>query len=106
MKISSEQREKEYNERWQAIADKGTDAILLELCKQIERQTKAINKLFLSQKDTLNVDEASEYIDRPKKMLYFLTADREISFFKKNSVTYFDRKELENDLKDVKFEKV
>lgn len=65
-------------------------------CGEMEERIKALEKIFVCQKEILNIDEAVEYLNMSRSWLYKLTSTHQIPFYKPNGrFLYFDRSELD-----------
>lgn len=89
-------------ERAEQMLDGSNDVKVLlaqQLYQQdlIEERIKALEKIFLCQKEIFNLDEAAMYIGVSKSNLYKMTAYRKIPHYKPaGRYIYFERAELDN----------
>ena len=89
-------------ERAEQMLDGSNDVKVLlaqQLYQQdlIEERIKALEKIFLCQKEIFNMDEAAMYIGVSKSNLYKMTAYRKIPHYKPaGRYIYFERAELDN----------
>ena len=67
-----------------------------------EERLKALENVFLSQKEILNFDEASDYLKMSKSTLYKLTSKKEIPHYKPNRFIFFERAELDKWIRAAK----
>lgn len=89
-------------ERAEQMLDGSNDVKVLlaqQLYQQdlIEERIKALEKIFLCQKEIFNLDEAAMFIGVSKSNLYKMTAYRKIPHYKPaGRYIYFERAELDN----------
>ena len=67
-----------------------------------EERLKALENVFLCQKEILNFDEASDYLKMSKSTLYKLTSKKEIPHYKPNRFIFFERAELDKWIRAAK----
>lgn len=71
-------------------------ARLLNQLGEMEERIQSLEKLYICQKDVLNIDEATEYLNISRSWLYKLTSTHQIPFYKPNGrFLYFERAELD-----------
>ena len=63
--------------------------------QQANDRIGALENIFLCQKEILNFDEASAYINMNKSTLYKLTSKKEIPHYKPNRFVFFEKSELD-----------
>ena len=63
--------------------------------QQANDRIGALENIFLCQKEILNFDEASAYLNMSKSTLYKLTSKKEIPHYKPNRFVFFEKSELD-----------
>lgn len=63
--------------------------------QQANDRIGALESIFLCQKEILNFDEASAYLNMSKSTLYKLTSKKEIPHYKPNRFVFFEKSELD-----------
>ena len=63
--------------------------------QQVNDRIGALENIFLCQKEILNFDEASAYLNMSKSTLYKLTSKKEIPHYKPNRFVFFEKSELD-----------
>lgn len=64
--------------------------------QKTEERIKALESIYLIQKDILSFEEAATYLNISKSSLYKMTAKHEIPHYKPNKYVFFEREVLDD----------
>lgn len=64
--------------------------------QETEERIKALESIYLTQKEILSFEEAATYLNISKSSLYKMTAKHEIPHYKPNKYVFFEREVLDD----------